>query len=134
MAMQISNWLSLQLLNAALRGVAFTSPTTVYLALYTTDPTAADTGQEVVGGGYARQLITFAVPALESGKQTVKNSADIEFAIASADWGLVSHVALRTASTGGNLLWSVPLPNARTIQSGDRPKFLKDSTLVRFSQ
>ena len=32
---------------------------TPYLALYTNDPTAADTGTEVSGGSYARQAITF---------------------------------------------------------------------------
>ncbi|WP_188540748.1 phage tail fiber protein [Paenibacillus segetis] len=132
--MQISNWLSAQLLNAVLRNTTFTPPEKVYLALYTSDPTAADTGQEVVGGGYSRQLITFSAPVLESGKQTVKNNENIEFSSASADWGLITHTALRTAATGGNLLWSVPIPNQRTIQSGDKPKFLKDGTLVRFNQ
>ncbi|WP_449290197.1 phage tail fiber protein [Paenibacillus motobuensis] len=132
--MQISNWLSAQLLNAALRNTAFTPPSTVYLALYTSDPTAADTGTEVSGGGYARRVVTFAAPALENGFQTTKNSADVEFPIATADWGLVTHVGIRTAATGGNLMWSKALDNPRTIESGDKPKFLKDGTLVRFAQ
>ncbi|MCY9760431.1 hypothetical protein M5X06_12960 [Paenibacillus alvei] len=131
--MNISNWLSAALLNATLRNTAFSSPATVYLALYTSDPTPADTGTEVTGGGYKRMPISFAVPALESGKQTVKNTADVEFPIATSDWGLVTHIGLRTAVTGGNLLWSAPVPNPRTIQSGDKPKFLKDGTLVRFT-
>lgn len=134
MAMQISNWLSAQLLNTTLRSIPFDPPGQIYLALYTSDPTAADTGTEVSGGGYVRQPITFAAPVVETGKQTAKNTTDIEFPIATADWGLVSHVALRTAATGGNLLWSTPVPNPRTIQSGDRPKFPKDLTLVRFNQ
>ena len=132
--MQISNWLSAAMLNAALRNIPFTPPTTVYLALYTSDPTAADTGTEVSGGGYTRTAITFAAPSLEDGKQTVKNSVEVEFPIALADWGLVTHVGLRMAETGGNLLWSQAITNPRTIQSGDKPKFLKDSTIVRFIQ
>lgn len=132
--MNISNWLSAALLNATLRNTAFSSPATVYLALYTSDPTPADTGTEVTGGGYKRMPITFAAPALENGKQTAKNSADVEFPIATADWGLVTHIGLRTAATGGNLLWSAPVPNPRTIQNGDKPKFLKDGTLVRFTE
>jgi len=131
--MNISNWLSAALLNATLRNTAFSSPTTVYLALYTSDPTPADTGTEVNGGGYKRMAISFAAPAVENGKQTVKNTADVEFPIASSDWGLVTHIGLRTAVTGGNLLWSTSVPNPRTIQSGDKPKFLKDGTLVRFT-
>ncbi|WP_397386173.1 hypothetical protein [Paenibacillus sp. VCA1] len=134
MAMQISDWLSAQLLNATLRGTTFTPPSTVYLALYLSDPTAVDTGTEVSGGGYARKAVTFAAPTIENGKQTVKNNADVEFPVASADWGLVTHVGIRTAATGGNLLWFKALDNPRTILNGDRPKFLKDSTLVRFAQ
>lgn len=131
--MNISNWLSASLLNATLRNTTFSSPATVYLALYTSDPTPADTGTEVSGGGYKRMPISFAAPAVESGKQTVKNASDVEFPIASSDWGLVTHIGLRTAETGGNLLWSAAVPNPRTIQSGDKPKFLKDGTLVRFT-
>lgn len=130
--MQISNYLAAGLLNHVLRNTNFTRPTTVYLALYTSDPTPNDTGTEVSGGGYARQPITFSEPGLENGMMTVKNAADIEFPIATADWGLVTHVGLRTAATGGNLLWYAPIPNPRTIQAGDRPKFLKDATIVRF--
>lgn len=134
MAMQISNWLSAQILNATLRNTTFTPPSTVYIALYTSDPTAADTGTEVSGGAYARQAVTFAAPVIENGMQTVKNSTDVEFPVASADWGLVTHVGIRTAATGGNLMWFKAIDNPRTIQTGDRPKFLKDSTIVRFAQ
>lgn len=131
--MNISNWLSAALLNATLRNTTFTPPTTVYLALYTSNPTPADTGKEVAGGSYKRMPITFTPPTLVSGQQTVKNVADIEFPIATSDWGIVTHIGLRTAATGGVLLWSAPIPNPRTIQNGDRPKFLKDGTLVRFT-
>ena len=131
--MNISNWLSAAFLNAALRNTAFTPPTAVYLALYTSDPTQADTGTEVSGGGYTRQAITFAAPSIVGGMQTVKNLADIEFPIATADWGLVTHIGLRTAATGGNLMWYASVPNPRTIQTGDKPKFLKDGTVVRFT-
>lgn len=131
--MNISNWLSAALLNATLRNTAFSSPAAVYLALYTSDPTPADTGTEVNGGGYKRMAISFAAPTVENGKQTVRNTADIEYPIATADWGIVTHIGLRTADTGGNLLWSTPIPSPRLIQSGDKPKFLKDGTLVRFT-
>lgn len=131
--MNISNWLSFAILNAVLRNSQFTGPGTVYLALYTSDPTPVDTGTEVSGGGYKRMPITFKAPALEHGMQTVKNAADVEFPIATTNWGLVTHIGLRTAANGGQLLWSAPVPNPRTIQSGDKPKFLRDGTLVRFT-
>ncbi|WP_052410457.1 phage tail fiber protein [Paenibacillus durus] len=132
--MQISNYLSAALLNQAFRNATWTPPGTVYLALYTSDPTAADTGTEVSGGAYARQAIAFGAAAVEGGKMTVKSSADVAFPIATADWGLVTHVGLRTASTGGNLLCSQALANQRSVLVGDTPKFLAGSTLVRFAQ
>lgn len=134
MAMQISDWLSAALLNEAFRGVAWTPPSAVYLALYISDPTQADTGTEVSGGAYARQQITFAAAGLSGGKMTVVSSVDVTFPIATADWGLVTHVGIRSAATGGNLLCSQPLANQRSVLSGDRPKFLAGSTLVRFGQ
>lgn len=134
MAMQISNYLSAALLNEVLRNTAWTGPATIYLALYTSDPTAADTGTEVSGGAYARQAIAFAAPTPVAGAQTVVNSAEVAFPVATADWGLISHVGLRTAATGGNLLFTRALDNPRTILSGDRPRFLASSTSVKFTQ
>lgn len=131
--MNISNYLSAAIFNYVLRNITFTAPTTIYLALYKSDPTPADTGTEVTGGAYVRVPITFAAPALESGNQTVKSAADIEFPVATADWGLVTHVGLRSALTGGNLLWSKAVDNPRTIQTGDKPKFLAGGTSVKFT-
>ena len=134
MAMQISNYLSAALLNAVLRNTPYTSPATVYVALYTSDPTAADTGTEVTGGAYARQAITFGAPTLVSGQQTVSNSAEVVFPVATADWGTVTHVGLRTAASGGSLLFSKALDNPRALLTGDRPRFAVSSTSVKFTQ
>ncbi|WP_379161382.1 hypothetical protein [Paenibacillus sp. sgz5001063] len=134
MAMQISNFLSAALLNAVLRNTAYASPATVYIALYTSDPTAADTGTEVSGGSYARQAVTFGAPTLVSGQQTVANSAEVVFPVATADWGLVTHIGIRSAATGGNLLWTKALDNPRTLLVGDRPRFAVASTSVKFTQ
>jgi hypothetical protein len=92
----------------------------VYLALYTSNPTGADTGAEVSGGGYARQEITFSVPALEDGKETIKNSAKVEFPVATADWGTVTHIGIRDAATAGALIAFAALQTPRTILTGDR--------------
>ncbi|QDH23451.1 phage tail fiber protein [Saccharibacillus brassicae] len=132
--MQISNWLSAQVLNSMLRGVAFSPPAGCYVALYKSDPTAADTGQEVAGNGYERQVVAFTAAAVENGKQTTKNTADIEFPIFTGDVGLITHIGLRTAKTGGNLLFSRPLDNAKTFLANDKVKMYKDSIVVRFGQ
>jgi hypothetical protein len=112
---EFSNYLENALINAVLRNTSYTSPTTTYLALYTSNPTDADTGTEVSGGSYARQAITFAAPS--NGVTT--NSSAIEFPTATGSWGTITHVGIRDASTAGNLLFHTPLDVSKTIGSGD---------------
>lgn len=131
--MNVSTYLAQSLLEAVFLGQQYTSPSTVYLALYTSDPTAADTGQEVSGGAYARQPITFSTPSAEGGKQTIKNTADIQYDVATADWGAITHVGIRDAATGGNLLYFGQLANPRTIMNGDRFVILVDNGVLRLS-
>lgn len=118
MANGFSDYLENALLNATLRGVAYTSPTTVYVALFTSDPTDAGTGTEVSGGAYARQAVTFGAPS----NGTCSNSADVLFPIATAAWGTITHIAIFDAATGGNMLYSAPLTTSKTIASGDQLK------------
>ena len=112
---EMSNFLENSLINGTLRGTTYTAPTTVYLALYTSDPTDADTGTEVSGTSYARQAITFVAPS--NGATT--NSAAIEFPQAGGSWGTVAYVGIRDASTAGNLLYHTPLDASKTIATGD---------------
>lgn len=112
---EMSNYLENALINATLRNTSYTSPATVYLALYTTDPTDADSGTEVSGNAYARQSITFGAPS--NGVST--NSAAIEFPQATGAWGTVAYVGIRDASTAGNLLYHTPLDASKTIATGD---------------
>lgn len=67
---------------------------TAYAALYLSDPTDEDKGQEVKGGAYARTAITFG--AASNGQKS--NSADVTFPTATADWGTVTHMAIKDAS------------------------------------
>jgi len=72
---EMSNYLENALVNATLRNTSYTSPAAPFLALYTSDPTDADSGTECSGTSYARQSITFGAPS--NGVTT--NSAAIEF-------------------------------------------------------
>ena len=112
---EMSNYLENALINATLRNTAYTSPTTVYLALYTTDPTDADTGTEVSGNGYARQSITFGAPS----NGVSSNTAAIEFPQATGSWGTVAYIGIRDASSAGNLLYHTALDASKTIATGD---------------
>ena len=112
---EMSNYLENALINATLRNTSYTSPAVVYLALYTSDPTDADSGTEVTGNAYARQAITFGAPS--NGVST--NTAAIEFPQATGSWGTVTHVAIRDALTTGNMLFHTPLDASKTIATGD---------------
>jgi len=112
---EMSNYLENALINVTLRATAFTAPTTVYVALYTTDPTDADTGTECSGTSYARQSVTFGAPS--NGVST--NSAAVEFPQAGGSWGTITHIGIRDALTTGNLLYHTPLDASKTIATGD---------------
>jgi hypothetical protein len=112
---EMSNYLENALINVTLRATSYTAPTTVYVALYTNDPTDADTGTEVTGGSYARTAVTFAAP---SGGVTT-NSADVTFPTCTLAWGTVTHIGIRDALTAGNLLYHTPLDASKTIDLGD---------------
>lgn len=112
---EFSNYLENALVNAVLRATTYTSPATIYVALYTTDPTDADTGTEISGNAYARQSVTFSAPS----NGATSNSAAVEFPQATGSWGTVAYLGLRDASTGGNLLFHTPLDASKTISTGD---------------
>lgn len=112
---EMSNYLENALINATLRNTSYTSPATVYMGLYTSDPTDANTGTEVSGGSYARVAVTMGSPS--NGVST--NSAAIEFPQASGSWGTVGWIGILDASTSGNLLYHTALDTSKTISSGD---------------
>lgn len=112
---EMSNFLEDALINATLRNTSYTSPATVYVGLYTSDPTDANTGTEVSGGSYARTAVTFGAPS--NGVTT--NSAAVEFPQATGTWGTVGWIGILDASTSGNLLYHTALDASKTIASGD---------------
>jgi hypothetical protein len=118
---ELSNYLENKLLDHVLRNVSYTSPTTVYVGLYTSDPGDGNTGTEVSGGSYARQILS--VTTASDG--IVTSSADVTFPQATGSWGTVSHIGLLDALSSGNLLMHTPLTTSRAIESGD---ILKIST------
>ncbi len=111
----MSNYLENALINVTLRATSYTAPTTVYVGLFTSDPTDAGSGTEVSGGSYARTAVTFAAPS--NGVTT--NDADVTFPTATASWGTVGWIGIHDASTAGNLLYHTPLDTSKTIDSGD---------------
>ena len=123
---EMSNYLENALINVTLRATAYTAPTTVYVALYTNDPTDADTGTECSGTSYARQSVTFGAPS--NGATT--NSAAVEFPQAGGAWGTITHIGIWDALTTGNMLYHTPLTTSKTIDSGDIFKIASGSLTV----
>lgn len=123
---EFSNYLENKLLDHVLRNTSYTSPTTVYVGLFTSDPTDAGTGTEVSGGSYARQVLS--VTTASGG--IVTSSADITFPQATANWGTVSHIGILDALSSGNLLMHTALTTSKTIDSGDILKINTNSLTV----
>jgi len=126
---EMSNFLENALINATLRATTYTSPSTVYVALFTTDPTDANTGTEVTGGSYARTSVAFAAPS----NGASASSADCTFPTCTSTWGTVSHIGIFDASTSGNLLYHTPLDTSKTIETGDIFKIASASLTVTHS-
>ncbi len=112
---ELSNYLENKLLDHVLRNTSYNSPTTVYVGLYTSDPADDNSGTEVSGGSYARQILS--VTTATAG--IVTSSADVTFPQATAAWGTISHIGLLDAVTSGNLLMHTALTTSRDVEVGD---------------
>ena len=114
--MSFSNYLETELLDHVFANNAYTSPSTVYVGLFTSSPTDANSGTEVSTSGtaYARQSGSFTVSG-----NTATTSASIEWPTATASWGTITHIGIYDASSSGNLLAWAALTASKTIASGD---------------
>lgn len=86
---------------------------TPHLALYTSNPTAADVGTEVTGGSYARQPITFG--SITSA--TISNTGALTFT--SLPTANITHWGIRDALTSGSLKAFGAFPATIAAVSGD---------------
>lgn len=126
----MTDYLENKLIDAIFRNVAFTPPTPLYIALYTSNPTDSSAGTEVSGGSYARVSVTpnntnFAnTQASGTGASsgtggTTSNLTAITFPSPSANWGSVTGVAIMDASSSGNMLAFAALTTTKTVNNGD---------------
>ncbi len=114
-----SDYLENKLLDHVLKNTAYTSPSAVYVGLYTAAPTDAGGGTEVAGNAYARVAATFATAA--SG--ATSNSAAVNFPTPSGSWGACTHFGVFDALTVGNLLYWGALTQTETPISGNAVSF-----------
>lgn len=116
-----SNYILDKLNDNVYKGTATGLGTSRYLALYTTNPTAANTGTEATGGSYARQAVTF--NASSSGTST--NSNTLTFPNMAA--GTYAYFGILDASTAGNLITYGVLASPINANSGDTVTFAANS-------
>lgn len=115
MSTHTSNYLEPLIFNALLRNTSYTPAATVYCGLLTALSDDGTSITEVSGNAYARQALSFAAAA----SRAVATSAAVTFPEATGSWGTITHVGIFDASSGGNLLFYVPLSPNRSVASGE---------------
>jgi hypothetical protein len=129
-----SSYLANKVLDHILGNTAYTTPTTLYVALFTAMPTSTGGGTEVSGGSYARLSVTNNStnwPAASS--QTKRNGIALTFAAPTANWGTLVGAAIFDASTGGNMLYFGPFSVNRVVNNGD-PAFSIPANAGQFTE
>lgn len=117
MSLAKSNYLEDKILDHVLRNTTYTSPTNVFLALYTSNPNEDDSGAEVTGGSYARQDITFSA----SSAGVITSSLDLTFTDLPA--ATITYAGICDASTAGNLLYYGALDSQIVATAGSDVTF-----------
>lgn len=122
---EFSTYLENELYDHLFRNLGYTSPTTVYAALFDTTGSVANleagtlTG-EISGNAYARQAITFGAPTAGLGS----NSAAVTFPVATpGNWGTIRYMAIMDALTVGNVLMHTQLDSDVVINNGNQFQF-----------
>lgn len=91
----MSVWLANKTANFILGKETYFTSGSYWLALYHGHPESSDRNAgELTGGSYVRKQVSFTTP---TNRQT-KNSDRINFDTATADWGEIGYVGIRTAS------------------------------------
>ena len=110
---------------------AGTGPTSLYVGLLTAAPSDTGGGTEVSGGSYARVTVASSMAnwagtqsagsttASSGTSGTTSNNNTITFPAPTANWGVVTHVGVYDASSGGNLMFYMALTVSKTINNGD---------------
>lgn len=127
---RMTDYMKKKVLDASLGKGAAGFPTKVYIAAFKTATTDAGGGTEIIGGAYTRKEVTFGAATISGVAGLSSNTNDIEFPIATADWGTVTHLALMDAATGGNMLYHGAVTASKKIDTGDMLRILPTDVKV----
>ena len=130
-----TNYLENKLIDHIFQNTAFTSQTTLYVALFTAvSDGEAGTVTEVSGGSYARVAVTANSSNWSDAtgnNGTTSNVNAVTFPAATADWGTVTHFGIYDAASTGNLLVYAALTSSRNITNGSTPSFAAGALTVQ---
>jgi hypothetical protein len=130
----LTTYLSNALANNVVRGSNYTPPTTIYVALFTADPTVAGTQtNEVADSAYSR-VDAAGGDSVDTGWSAPSggisaNAKLIQFPAIADGQVAVTHVALMDAATDGNML---DFDQLRDINGDPAPRTLEIADVMRF--
>jgi hypothetical protein len=113
----ISNYLENKLLNYFLRNTSYTPPSNVYLALYASNPTDADTATEISVGSYTRVVLPSFNVDFDTSVATLESP--VIFPTATSSWSYITHWGIKDSLIGGNLLLYGAFVSSALIQTGN---------------
>lgn len=133
--MSLGDWAEENCLKYLFSQTPASAPTTVYVALSTTDPGEdGASATEPSGGSYARVAVTASSGFQWDGtNKWIENVAAVTFPQATADWvsgANLQYFALFDASSGGNCLGSGALDVAKPVTNGDTAEFAAETLKV----
>lgn len=130
--MSMSNTTENDVLKAILQGtdISFRAGANLYLALFTADPTEAGVfTNEATYTGYARVAMPKA-SSFTDGGSTFTNTNLVQFGQCTAGSNTITHFALCTASTAGQIVVSGALNSALNVSTGIQPQFSSASLSI----
>jgi hypothetical protein len=131
----MSDYLEGQIRAHCFRTASWTKPTGLTVHLFTAAPGDAGGGTEVTGGSYAsvsRAPLDANWTAASSTDGLTDNAADLVYPTPTANWGLVTHMAIKDQVP--NFLFTGALTLSKTINNGDpAPKFVAGALDVIFA-
>lgn len=113
------------------KSLSWSAAPTLYVALYTSNPTDAGGGTEVSGGSYARAAIASSLAnwagtqgsgttvASNGATGQTSNNVAIQFPTPTADWGTITGFGVHDAASGGNLIVWGAFTGTKLVKAGD---------------
>jgi len=113
MAGNASDYLEEAIGDHVFMNVPYTSPSTLYLAVYSVAPTDAGGGTEATGGSYAREVVTF-----EQGASPGQYLNDVAIDFVNMPAGTWVAYGIHDHPTAGNLLTHAAPVSPKTTSAG----------------